>query len=301
MDTNDPGRTAQLELMIGARMRTRRRQLGLSQSDLAERLGVSFQQVQKYERGANRVAASTLLAAAQALGTSISWLVGEEVSGRDDDEDVFRALARPGALEMLQAFNAIPDPAARAALLALAREMAAGPADRKAPLDRPLRRSPVIEGGCADLPHEPGHAARTPSRRAPAAPRADQRRAAGLAQPRVPHAAERGAGHVAPAGEHPAHRRAARLRRRHPRFRRTPADPGQRRAGLRQAGRRQGRPAPGRRRGRGPAARRLRTAVAAGAGKGRRDRLGRARPAWARSAPTKGACARSCSISPATP
>ncbi|MFI4967024.1 MAG: helix-turn-helix domain-containing protein [Caulobacterales bacterium] len=108
-------------------MRTRRRQLGLSQSDLAERLGVSFQQVQKYERGANRVAASTLLMAAQALGTGVSWLVGEEVSGREDDEDVFRALARPGALEILQAFNAIPDVRTRAALLALAREMAAGP------------------------------------------------------------------------------------------------------------------------------------------------------------------------------
>ena len=123
-DPKDPGRTAQLELIIGARMRTRRRQLGLSQSDLAERLGVSFQQVQKYERGANRVAASTLLAAAQTLGTSISWLVGEEISGRDDDEDVFRALSRPGALEVLQSFNAIPDPRTRAALLALAREMA---------------------------------------------------------------------------------------------------------------------------------------------------------------------------------
>ncbi|HEX4709242.1 helix-turn-helix transcriptional regulator [Phenylobacterium sp.] len=125
MDIKDPGRTVQLELAIGARMRTRRRQLGLSQSDLAERLGVSFQQVQKYERGANRVAASTLLIAARALGTSVSWLVGEETSGRDDDDDVFRALSRPGALEILQAFNAIADPRTRQALLALAREMGA--------------------------------------------------------------------------------------------------------------------------------------------------------------------------------
>lgn len=126
MDPKDPGRTAQLELAIGARMRTRRRQRGLSQSELAEQLGVSFQQVQKYERGANRVAASTLLTAARALGTTISWLVGEEASGRDDDEDVFRALSRPGALEILQAFNAIDDPRTRTAFLALAREMAAG-------------------------------------------------------------------------------------------------------------------------------------------------------------------------------
>ena len=125
MESRELSRTVALELAIGARIRTRRRQLGLSQSDLADKLGVSFQQVQKYERGSNRVAASTLLAAAGALSTTVAWLVGEEASGRDDDEDVFRALARPGALEILEAFNAIPDPRLRAALLALAREMAA--------------------------------------------------------------------------------------------------------------------------------------------------------------------------------
>src|SRR3954470_9766759 len=124
MQPKDSARTVAVELAIGARLRTRRRQLGLSQSMLAEALGVSFQQVQKYERGANRVAASTLVAASYALNTTVAWLVGEESSGRDDDEDVFRALARPGALEILQAFNAIPDLSARMALLALAREMA---------------------------------------------------------------------------------------------------------------------------------------------------------------------------------
>lgn len=119
---NDP--LPAIELAIGARMRTRRRQMGLSQTALAQALGVSFQQVQKYERGANRVAASTLVAASAALGTTVSWLVGEEVSGREDDEDIFRALSRPGALEILQAFNAIQDPRSRAALVGLVREMA---------------------------------------------------------------------------------------------------------------------------------------------------------------------------------
>ena len=114
---------------VGGRVRAARLTLRMSQEKLGEGLGVSFQQVQKYERGANRVAASTLLVAAQALDVSVSWLVGEEPSGRDDDEDVFRALARPGALEMLEAFNAIADPDTRAALLALARELTrdAGP------------------------------------------------------------------------------------------------------------------------------------------------------------------------------
>ena len=129
MDAKDPARTAQIDLAIGARLRTRRRQLGLSQSDLSERLGVSFQQVQKYERGANRVAASTLLAAAQALNVSVGWLVGEDVSEVDGDEELFRALARPGAMEILEAFNRIPDPRARAALLSLAREMGQEPSE----------------------------------------------------------------------------------------------------------------------------------------------------------------------------
>ncbi|MDE2487039.1 MAG: helix-turn-helix transcriptional regulator [Alphaproteobacteria bacterium] len=102
-------------------MRARRRQLGLNQTELAERLGVSFQQVQKYERGTNRVAASTLVAAAQALSTTVAWLVGED--GQAGDDDLYLALSRPGAIEMLRAFNAVPDAKARSALLTLAQEM----------------------------------------------------------------------------------------------------------------------------------------------------------------------------------
>jgi transcriptional regulator with XRE-family HTH domain len=104
-------------------MRARRLQLGLSQSDLSERLGVSFQQVQKYERGANRVAASTLMTAAGALGVSIGWLVGEDAP-EEGEKELLQALSRQGAIEILQAFNAIPDPRGRNALLALAQEMA---------------------------------------------------------------------------------------------------------------------------------------------------------------------------------
>jgi transcriptional regulator with XRE-family HTH domain len=113
-----------LEQAIGARMRARRRQLGLSQSELAEQLGVSFQQVQKYERGANRVAASTLVTAAEALGVTVSWLVGEDQPLPADETDLLLALSRPGAMEILQAFNAISDARRRNALLAVAEEMA---------------------------------------------------------------------------------------------------------------------------------------------------------------------------------
>jgi transcriptional regulator with XRE-family HTH domain len=123
MERNAQGRHTALEQSIGARLRARRRQLGLSQTDLAEKLGISFQQVQKYERGSNRIAASTLMVAAEALTTTVAWLVGEEGLGREEDDELFRALARPGAIEMLRAFNGIGDARARAALLTLALEM----------------------------------------------------------------------------------------------------------------------------------------------------------------------------------
>lgn len=126
MQPKDVNRIAAIEMAIGARIRTRRRELGLSQTTLAEELGVSFQQVQKYERGSNRVAASTLVAAAEALGVSVAWLVGEEGGAGVDDEALFQALAQPGTLEMVRAFNAIGDARARAALLALAVEIGGG-------------------------------------------------------------------------------------------------------------------------------------------------------------------------------
>ena len=125
MEPDESGRNAALDLSIGARLRARRRQMGLSQTELAGKLGVSFQQVQKYERGANRISASTLVTAASALSSSVAWLVGEEGIGREDDDELFRALAEPGAIEMLRAFNAIPDARTRAALLTLATEMGA--------------------------------------------------------------------------------------------------------------------------------------------------------------------------------
>jgi len=123
MQLKDAG-TDPVDFAIGARMRARRRQLNFSQSDLAARLGVSFQQVQKYERGVNRVSGSTLVAAAAALATTVGWLVGEEGAAAQSD-DVFHALATPGALEMLQAYGRITEPRTRAALLALAEQMSA--------------------------------------------------------------------------------------------------------------------------------------------------------------------------------
>ena len=123
MTARDADGLAPMARAIGARVRARRRSLSMSQSDLAERLGVSFQQVQKYERGANRISGSTLVAAARALQTSVSWLGGEDAGEGAPSDEAFAALMTPGAMEMLEAFRAVRRPRARQALLALAREM----------------------------------------------------------------------------------------------------------------------------------------------------------------------------------
>ena len=62
-----------IDVHVGDRVRRRRRALGVSQEQLADKLGLTFQQVQKYERGANRVSASKLYQIACALQASIAY------------------------------------------------------------------------------------------------------------------------------------------------------------------------------------------------------------------------------------
>lgn len=62
-----------IDQYVGARLRLRRRALNISQTDLALRLGLTFQQIQKYERGANRISASKLYALARLLRVEPGW------------------------------------------------------------------------------------------------------------------------------------------------------------------------------------------------------------------------------------
>ena len=111
-----------IDVAVGHRIRVRRKWLGISQSTLAEHLGVSFQQVQKYERGANRVSASMLVKIAQKLDTSVAELVGETASAQGD-ESLFEKLAIPGAVQLLDAFASVQQPALRTAILNLTRSL----------------------------------------------------------------------------------------------------------------------------------------------------------------------------------
>jgi len=63
--------THSVDIHVGSRLRALRRRRGISQEHLASKLGVSFQQIQKYEKGANRISASSLFEAAEALDVSI--------------------------------------------------------------------------------------------------------------------------------------------------------------------------------------------------------------------------------------
>src|ERR1700689_3884660 len=70
-----------VDVYVGARLRMRRTMLGMSQSRLGELLGVTFQQVQKYEKGTNRISASRLQHTAQILGVEAAYFFDEKARG----------------------------------------------------------------------------------------------------------------------------------------------------------------------------------------------------------------------------
>jgi transcriptional regulator with XRE-family HTH domain len=125
-----------IDVQVGSRVRLRRNMLGLSQEKLGEAIGLTFQQVQKYERGANRIGASRLHELSRVLDVPVSFFF--------DDMDPVRAPAIPGGfaeppaeafesdplrkretVELVEAYYTIDDPAVRRRLFDLAKTLAA--------------------------------------------------------------------------------------------------------------------------------------------------------------------------------
>ncbi|HEX3700680.1 MAG TPA: helix-turn-helix domain-containing protein [Phenylobacterium sp.] len=106
-----------IDVAVGARIRLFRKMRGLSQQALAEAAGVTFQQIQKYERGANRVSASMLARIAAALNAPVAELFGESAGSSGAIDEVAGLLSQPGALELLRAYAELPRGAARVALV----------------------------------------------------------------------------------------------------------------------------------------------------------------------------------------
>jgi len=92
-----------LDAMVGAKIRMFRINRGMSQTALAERIGVSFQQVQKYEKGANRIGASRLSQIASVLGVTVGELFDPAQHLAVPDSPV-HLLSEPGALRVLKAY-----------------------------------------------------------------------------------------------------------------------------------------------------------------------------------------------------
>ena len=111
-----------MDVALGAAVRIRRRTIGMSQEALAEQCGVSFQQIQKYENGANRISFSRLVQIARALRCRVVDLMDVlDTQGSDGgDVDLLSRMRTPGALEMLAAFERLPQEA-RASLVNLLR------------------------------------------------------------------------------------------------------------------------------------------------------------------------------------
>jgi transcriptional regulator with XRE-family HTH domain len=122
-----------IDVSIGSRLRLRRLAMGFSQDTLGRALGITFQQIQKYERGTNRIFASRLFHLARVLRVPIAYffqgLAGGEAGaaegtarpGGPEADDFGDLLGRNDSLKLIQAFNKITDPSVRRQIYALVR------------------------------------------------------------------------------------------------------------------------------------------------------------------------------------
>jgi transcriptional regulator with XRE-family HTH domain len=138
----DPRRPDSTDVDVGRLVRVHRLARGISQTDLANHIGVTFQQVQKYESGANRISIGRLTRIARVLGVTVSYLLAgsrQAASARATDKDeaklaeAIRMLGRIGALRLLKAFLALPKhaPKLRLSILSLVEGTAAAARPRR--------------------------------------------------------------------------------------------------------------------------------------------------------------------------
>jgi transcriptional regulator with XRE-family HTH domain len=109
---------SKIDALVGGRVRMLRERRKMSQTALGERIGVSFQQVQKYERGANRISASTLFQIARTLGVKPADFfegIQQDPQGNLD----WSRLADPQVNDLVNGFSRIASPKVRARIVEL--------------------------------------------------------------------------------------------------------------------------------------------------------------------------------------
>ncbi|HEV7253230.1 MAG TPA: helix-turn-helix transcriptional regulator [Mesorhizobium sp.] len=133
MATENKKKPEPTDVHVGARLRLRRNMLGMSQEKLGEALGITFQQIQKYEKGTNRVGASRLQAMASVLGVPVSFFFDEGPSsnaaqaGFAEGDQAAYAVEPVGSAEGLQlhrAFMRISNPKIRRRVIDLVKALA---------------------------------------------------------------------------------------------------------------------------------------------------------------------------------
>ena len=128
-----------IDRVVGQRIRWRRRELKLTQERLGELLGLTFQQVQKYEKGVNRVSAGRLYEMSSVLGVAITYffegaeayLEHEAAQLAEDSENVHAPVMTSEILDLIAAFQKIEDISLRKSLLATVQAAASAFEDKQ--------------------------------------------------------------------------------------------------------------------------------------------------------------------------
>lgn len=129
MSQHTPREPNEIDILVGARVRLARQAIKMSQEKLGDAVGVTFQQIQKYERGANRMGASRLWTVCETLGIDLNYLF-EDVAGDstlvvNPDRDLITEFVNSGdGIAFAQAISAIPKGEPRRRVLELLRSMA---------------------------------------------------------------------------------------------------------------------------------------------------------------------------------
>ncbi len=124
-----------VDMHVGTRLRLRRKMLGMSQDELGRAVGVTFQQVQKYERGTNRIGSSRLYDFARVLSVPVGFFFeefsadgvadgfGDEPESKNSHNPTREELESKETISLVQAYYRIPDPAVRAKVLGLIKSL----------------------------------------------------------------------------------------------------------------------------------------------------------------------------------
>lgn len=136
-DSKGSRRANPVDLHVGSRVRFRRMLIGMSQEKLGESLGLTFQQIQKYEKGVNRIGASRLYELGKALGVSVAFfyedapglggnIVNPPVGFAESPSESYIVdfLSTRDGLELNKAFARITDPKVRRSVVDLVRSLA---------------------------------------------------------------------------------------------------------------------------------------------------------------------------------